>query len=300
MNFIPIAIVAYALNAGSILVAKAQLNSSIPNPLSYAFLSGVLQLVALLAIPFGFNMDFSLNVVILSLASGITFVLATLFLMQSIKDNEASVAGPVIGGLNPLFALILGSLLLNQALTNGQTISILILIAGAGVLTASYWIRKLVFDKRLLVLIASGFLYGLSYIFLREVFLQTSFINGMVLSRLAAGLFSIGLLVVPNFRDQIFRKPQGGGGAKQTGIIFLAGQLMGGVSSFLIFYAVSLANSSLVNSFFGVQYLVILIAAVLLAKKAPKLLDEKLTSLTIFQKIAGAVIMSVGLYLLAT
>lgn len=297
MNFIPIAIVAYALNALSILVAKAQLSSSIPNPLSYAFFSGILQLVALFLIPFGFSLDFSLNVTILSLASGITFVLATIYLMQSIKDNEASVAGPVVGGLNPLFALILGSLLLNQALTSTQTISILVLVAGAGVLTGSFWVKRLYFDRRLLVLIASGALYGLSYVFLREIFLQTSFINGLVLTRVAAGLFSISLLAVPVFRRQIFIKPKGG--TRQTGVIFLAGQLAGGISSFLIFYAVSLANSALVNSFFGVQYLVIMAAALLLAKRAPQLLDEKLSLLTIFQKIAGALIMSLGLYLLA-
>lgn len=297
MNFIPIAIVAYALNALSILVAKAQLSSSIPNPLSYAFFSGILQLVALFLIPFGFSLDFSLNVTILSLASGITFVMATLYLMQSIKDNEASVAGPVVGGLNPLFALILGSLLLNQALTSTQTISILVLVAGAGVLTGSFWVRRLYFDRRLLVLIASGALYGLSYVFLREIFLQTSFINGLVLTRVAAGLFSISLLAVPVFRRQIFIKPKGG--TRQTGVIFLAGQLAGGISSFLIFYAVSLANSALVNSFFGVQYLVIMAAALLLAKRAPQLLDEQLSLLTIFQKIAGALIMSLGLYLLA-
>lgn len=298
MSFIPIAIIAYALNALSILVAKAQLSSSVPNPLAYAFFGGILQLLALFLIPFGFNLDFSLNTVILSLASGLTFVLALITLMQSIKDNEASVAGPVVGGLNPLFALVIGAVFLSQTLNSNQTIAILVLIAGAFVLTANFWIKRLYFDRRLVSLILSGLFFGLSYVFLREVFLETSFINGLVLSRAATGIFSLGLLIIPGFRQQIFAKQAGPKG--KASMIFLLGQLAGGVSNFLIFYAVSLANSSLVNSFFGVQYLVILIAAVILHKKAAKLLDEKLTPISIFQKLLGAVIMSLGLYMITS
>jgi len=74
---------------------------------------------------------------------------------------------------------------------------------------------------------------------------------------------------------------------------------MGAVQGFLLTFAVSLANPALVNSLFGIQYLVILTTSLLLSKSHPNLLGERLTKAIILQKVTGSIILSIGLYLLA-
>ena len=299
MNFLPIAILAYALNGGALLVAKIQLQTSLPNPLVYTFYTSVLQLLAIFLIPFGFNSNISEPALIYSILSGIAFVFALYTLLYSMKENEVSVVGPLVGALNPFFALLFGVTLLNQAITQTQVAAFSILIIGALVLSANLWMKKLALGKQLTLIILSGFLFGLSYVLLREAFLQTNFIPGLIASRAAAGLFVLPLLILPKIRAQILGRGSSTSNIKQTGLIFMGGQIMSGVSNFLLFFGVSLASPALVNAVFGVQYLVILIVALILAKKSSKLLDERLSGNIIAQKIAGAVILSFGLYLLA-
>lgn len=298
--FIPISILAYALQGVSVLIAKAQLETSLPRPIAYAFYGTISQLLAILLIPFGFTWDFSSLVLTQSFLAGITFFIAVVLMMQGIKDNEASVAGPVIGALNPLFALIIGWIFLGQVLTANQTWAVVVLIIGAVILTLNNWIKGIkTFKYNFLTLVLSGALYGLSYVFLREVFLHTSFINGLVLSRIAVGICALTLLTLPSWRTQIFSKPKKEN-VEKTSLVFVVGQIAAGISNLLIFYAVSLANPAIVNSFFGIQYIIILIAAILLFKKHPKLLDEDTSKKTISLKIVGILILSCGLYLIAT
>ncbi|MDO8638968.1 MAG: hypothetical protein Q7R43_05305, partial [Candidatus Daviesbacteria bacterium] len=197
--------------------------------------------------------------------------------------------------------LILGGLFLGQILSVSQYLAFSILMAGTLVLTANLWRRKLQFSKKLLWIISSGFFFALSYILIRESFLYSNFLNGFIISRIAAALFVLTFLIPKSVRSQVisFKKSEHGITSKNTLILMVAGQLMGGLSVTMITFGVSLASPALVNSLFGVQYLVILIASFLLAKKHPQLLDEDLNKKTIFQKIIGAVIISIGLYLLA-
>lgn len=281
------------------LVAKAQLETSLPRPVAYAFYGTISQLLAVLLIPLGFDLNFSTTVLTQSFLSGFTFFIAVVLMMQGIKDTQASISGPVIGALNPLFALILGAFFLNHVLTTNQTLAVIVLIIGAMVLTLNNWIKGIKsFGGDFLILVLSGAFFGLSYVFLREVFLQTSFLNGLILSRFVVGICALTLLTYAPWRTQIFSKPKKEK-IEKTSIIFVFGQITAGISNFLIFYAVSLANPALVNSFFGIQYIIILFAAIFLFKNHPKILDEDLSRNTVALKIAGVLILSFGLYLIA-
>lgn len=299
MSFLPFAFFGYVLNAGSILVGKIQLQRDIPNPLVFTFYASILQVFILAFIPFGFTLDVPPYAQVAAILSGITFVIALYALVRGIKENETSVAGPVVGSLNPIFAFLLGFLFLNQTLTGQQFLAFFTIIAGTFLMTASLWLQKLGFEKKFLILLISGFLFGLSYVLLREAFLQTTFINGLIISRISSVIFALSFLLFPTLRSQILKfNLSTAGTSLNTTVIFIIGQSMGAVSNLLIAYAVSLTNPALVNSFFGVQYLTILIVAILLAGKNPHLLDETLTKGVILQKLVGVVILSYGLFLL--
>jgi drug/metabolite transporter (DMT)-like permease len=85
---------------------------------------------------------------------------------------------------------------------------------------------------------------------------------------------------------------------KKTGAIFLFGQACGGISFFLINYAFSLNSVTLVHALQGVQYIVLFLIIIILSKKFPKVLEEKLTPNVLGQKIIAIILIGIGLYVL--
>ena len=300
MNFLPVSILAYIFNGGSISIDKILLKKSLPNPIAYTFFVNALQLLALILIPFGFHwkMDSSTY---LAMASGIIGIGAFYTFFMSLKINEASAVGPIVGLLNPVFALVIGGVFLNQILGQRQYLAFFVLILGAAVLTFNIWSKHVGLSRKFTWMALAGFLFGLSYVLLREAFVGSSFINGLIISRASAGIIVLSFLLFPKLRREIFAADSQHSGitSKTTLILIGTGQAMGGLSGFLTTYGISLASPALVNSLFGVQYLTILGVAVFLAKKNPHLLDEELSQKVIMQKIIGAIIISLGLYLLA-
>src|SRR3989344_2518330 len=138
MSFLPIAVLAYALSGGAIIIDKILLKTSLPNPLTYAFYISLLQLLVLLLIPFGFSLNLG-TPAYLAIISGIFYVFALYTFFASLKKNEASVVGPLVGMLNPFFTILLGSLFLSQTLTPIQNFAVFILILGALILTLNIW-----------------------------------------------------------------------------------------------------------------------------------------------------------------
>lgn len=301
ISFLPIAILAYALEGGAVVINKIQLQTKQLNPVSYTFYSGILQALAIVLIPFGFNLNFTANTLLFAIFAGIFYILAMYVFFKSLKLNEVSVAGPLVGALNPLFTLIIGAAILNQTLSSSQFGAFMILIAGSLMLTLNLWVHNLTFGKNLLWICLAGLLFALSYVFLREAFLQTSFINGLVISRVAAGIFALSWIAIPVFRKQIISPDKNTPRVynKPVLLLFLAAQVMAGLAVFLLFFATSLAPPALVNALFGVQYLIILPVALFLGKNHPSLLDENLKYNVLLQKIVGAGILSLGVYLLS-
>lgn len=295
MNFILVAVLAYILNGGVILVDKILLKTSVPNASVYTFYINALGLISLLLLPFGVN--FNLQIIIPGAVSGVAFAFATLTFFQSLKSGEASVCAPVVGALNPFFGFILGSLFLNQVLNPQEITGFFVILAGTGILTFNLWFSKLGLNKQAFLMVLSGLLYAISFLFLKEVFSGSNFVTGLVFTRTAAAATVFCFLLSKKLRGQIFDSQTFK--FKSTSSLLLFGQSMGAGSGLLLVYATSLASPALVNSLFGMQYIVILGAALILGKNHPNLLDEKLTKSVIFQKILGAGILSFGVYLLS-
>lgn len=297
ISFLPISILAYALNGGSIVIDKILVTQRIGSPFVYTFYINLLALFTVVFLPFG--VEFNIPVLVYSTLAGVTGNLALLAFFQSLKTGEASVVGPTVGFLNPAFTLIIGSLFLNQTITQNQFIAFLVLMIGGLVLTFGIWSKGLKINQQLVMIALAGLFFALSYLFLKEAFLVSNFMSGLVISRLAGALFALSFILLPEVRNSIFAPKNRGQSIKTTGLLLLLGQAMGAVQGLLLTFATSLANPALVNSVFGIQYLVILGVALILYKKHPYLLGEKLTKTSILQKVIGVIILSFGLYLLS-
>lgn len=297
INFLPVSILAYSLNAGAILIDKILLRQAIPHPLTYTFYISLLGGVVVLLLPFGFSFSLT-DSFLAAVFSGIFFVGALYTFFWSLKHHEASVVGPLVGALNPLFTLVMGALILGEMLTSNQLVAFGVLLVGAAVLTFNMWFGKVRWSKDAWSIPLSGFLFGLSYLFLRAAFLEGSFLDGLIISRLSAALLALSWLLIPSLRTQLIFSSKENPISFNSKVWLFLGQGMGALSALLLFYGTSLSSPALVNSLFGVQYLVILLVALLLLPKHPRLLGEQLGPRVIIQKITGAAVLSFGLYLL--
>lgn len=299
MSFLPISILAYILVAGAVVVDKILLKKAVSTPLAYAIYVNLLQFTVLLLIPFGFSLTFQTSTY-LAISSGFISVFALITFFYSLKLSEASLVSPLIGAFTPLLALLIEWLILGQTLAPGQYLAILVLTFGTIIFTHTEWTHHFQLSHRLSWMLLSGFLFALSFVLLRQAFLQTSFINGLVISRVSAGFLALILLISPTIRSQVLDHHRGSPlVSRRSFALMIFGQIMGGASGLLITFAITLASASLVNSLFGVQYLAILAAALILAKKYPHVLGEKLSKRVAVQKLAGVAVLSLGLYLLA-
>ncbi len=299
MGFLPIALAAYILNGFSLIIDKSLVDNNIKNPLVYAFYIGILSFAVLLLIPFGFYLP-SNEAIILAILSGVIFILAQVTFFEALQEYNASIVSPIVGTLNPVFSLILGAIFLSHFLVGTQYLAFSLLILGGVILTFNLWWGKHRIDYNFLMMIISGFLFGLSYVLLGASFELSSFVDGLVISRIAMGLLVISFLFFPKTRQAILSGSLTKNHfANKIGFLVLTSQAAGAVSGLLVSFAITKANPALVNSLFGVQYILILGAAILLAKSHPHILDENLSKKVLIQKILGVIIISLGLGLLA-
>lgn len=298
MIYLPIAIFAHLLNGFSLIVDKTLMDHQLKSPFVYTFYIGLLSILAILLIPFGFYIP-QFIAVVYAISSGIVYIVALLAFFKSLQSSDLTVVSPIVGTLNPVFALILGFTFLNEQFSQNQLTAFGLLILGSIILTFNLWWRKHSFNKNLIYLAASGFFFGLSYVLLREAFLQSSFISGLVLSRVAMVGTVILFLFTPKIRWQISAsRLTKNHFMSKTGLLVLGGQLAGGLSGFLVAFAVSLASPAVVNSLHGLQYIMLLLIAVFLSKSHPNILDEQINRKTLGQKIFATLLISLGLFYL--
>ncbi|MCL5409419.1 MAG: DMT family transporter [Patescibacteria group bacterium] len=299
MSYLPISIISYALNGFSLIVDKTLLNESLPSPYVYTFYIGLLSALVVFLIPLGATMP-NLQGAIFAILSGIFFALSLVTFFTSMRHTVVTVVGPIVGTVNPVFALIVGSLILNQELVAHQWVSFLLLITGGIILTFNLWWGKHSLDKNFLIMILSGCFFGLSYVMLRQAFLYDSFLNVLIVSRLALTAIVLIFLFFPQTRHDIFGSQiTHNHFANKTSALVLSSQLAGGVSGLMLAWAVSMASPAIVNSIYGVQYIVLLGGAIILAKSHPHFLEERFTPLVLVQKILAVIIISLGLVYLA-
>lgn len=295
MSHLPFTLLAYFLNALSVLTSKFLLSRVIPDPLVYIFYISLVSFLAVLAIPL--TRIPNLEVFSLASFSTILWTLGAYFMFRALKIGDVARVIPVIGTLIPLILLIFA--LETHTINNLQTWAIWLLITGMVFLTLPDWRLKLSAGE-IVFEVSSAILFAVSYIILRQAYLKFDFFSVIVWSRLIILPIAILILVIPNLRKKIFTSagPKINFSSKE-GLVFAGGQLSGGVSELLILFSISLANPALVNSLQGIQYVFLLIFAAVLSKKYPAIFGEKYTPLILVSKIIGIGLLGTGLYLLA-
>ncbi|MEK7168073.1 MAG: EamA family transporter [Patescibacteria group bacterium] len=293
MTWLLIAIFAYFLNAVAVTVDKFLIEKKIPNPAVYAFFISVLSLLAVVIAPFGFHL-YSFNQIIIALLAGILFAFALLFMFKALSRNEASRISPFMGGLQPIFIFILAFFFLGEALAPNAFLAFILIILGTVVIS---WQKGKMDKTSYLFALISTLLFAVSYTVNKYAFVNQDFISGFVWTRIGAFLGALLIILPPkNLKAVIkeFKKPK-----KGARPLFLIGQICGALSFILINYVIAISPSvAVVNALQGLQYVFLLLIVLFLAKKFPKILEEKFALKVLIQKIIAIALLLIGLILL--
>ncbi len=295
MNHLPFTLTAYLFNALSVLSNKFLLSKTIPDPLIYVFYISLVSFLAIFALPFTHTP--TIEAFNLASASTLLWTLGAYLMFKALKIGQVSRVIPIIGTLIPLMLLFFASQ--TNAISPTQAWAVLILSLGMIFLTLHDLLKGELNKEELALEILSAGSFALSYIFLRQAYLQLDFLSVLVWSRLILLPFCILVLAIPALRKKIITS----NGPKinffsKAGLIFLGGQVSGTASELLILFSISLANPALVNSLQGTQYVFLLLFALILGKKYPQVFKEKYTPKVMILKIIGIGLIGIGLYLL--
>ncbi len=306
MNWIYFSFFSYFLGALAIILDKFLLGSKrISSPPVYSFYIAILGLVTIVIFPFYFYIP-SISQMTISIIAGILFTFGILSLYFAIKAGETSRVTPIVGAVTPLSCYLISLIFYGSELGIEQIIGVMLLIFGG--LFISFDLPLNVNKKKFVTgfypaIMAGIFLAVSSLLVNKYVYSQVNFFNGFIWTRIGAFVGVMSLFAVPQWRKDIikslagFKKP--GKRSYNTGALFVTNKVIGGTSSIVLNYAFKLGSVTLINSLVSVQYVFVLVLAVIFSFWFPRIFTEKLYFWDWAQKIMAIGNIALGVYLVS-
>ena len=294
MSWIGWATIGYFFNSIVAVVDKSLLGQKrMDNPAVYTFAISCLGLLALLLIPFGWQNP-TLWGWVYGLISGACFTIALYIMFTVLKTGEASRIPAFIGSLNPIFVFTGSFILIGERLLPWHLAAFLVLVMGGFLMVGGPG----GLNRRSIVLATlSSLVFGLAFVLLKLTFSEATFVTGLIVSRFGAFLTGLLLLLIPgtwaSFGHMVGKTSNG------LKFSFIGGQASGAIAGVLNSYAVSLASVTLVEALQGMQYIFILILALLVSYKWPQLLREEFSKSALIRKACGIILIAGGLWWLS-
>jgi len=307
MFWVVIALTAHLMNALVFVVDKSLLStkdSIVSQPARYAALSGLVAAGAVVVLPFGFALPNNF-VVMWSLLAGVFWVAALWLFFIALKNGESSRVVPIAGSAVPLFTLIIATTLLGEVLTGQHLLAVTALIIG-GMLLSIRLTKGGGVSKRVLgAATLSGAAFAAHFATVDYIYDRFEpFLAAFAYSRMGVGLAALVLLifVLATYKKPRSSQKKAASKVKRAGMIiavaFISSKLLGALALILQNYAISLGSVTIVNALQGTQYAFLLLLAIIISRKLPKLFTEELKRVVLTQKIAGIVVIAIGLVLL--
>ncbi|MCK5084099.1 MAG: DMT family transporter [Candidatus Pacebacteria bacterium] len=297
-SWILITITAHFLNAIVSIIDKHIVSNTVLRPVAYTFYSGVFQILFIALVPIvGFTIP-ETGFFILGISNGALFILALLIFYKALKLGEASRVIPVVGATVPIFTVLLSYLIMGELLTTKQFFAFAFFVLGGFLLSSKLDNGRFSMIKGFLPAAIAGLLFALYYTLIKYLYLHISFFDGFILFQIGGFFGAVLLLLSKQNRKKIFSTPETI--KKRTAYLFIPNKILAAVAAILIFYAISIEDSSvaIINSLQSVQYVFVLLFAIILSKKLPKLYHEQARGNVIMQKVGAIVLIGIGLVLL--
>ncbi len=206
----------------------------------------------------------TIQVVGMSILAAYTFFMALVSLYDALRKEEAVNVMPIVGAISALSTLCLSFVFLEVTLSSNFMWGVIILILG------TLLVAQIIPDRyTMLTMVHSGFFFGLHYITMKGLFMETSFADGFFWSRIGLVFFALSLLMVPTYLHKIMEQTKQTENKARTGVVVLIAKILAGVSAFLLLKATDLGDVTVVQALDGLKFVFILLVTVLFARTLP-------------------------------
>lgn len=294
-----LALTAYILFAASTITDKYLLAKPLPDARVYAFYTGILGLLAFVLAPFGFQIPHP-AITAIGIFAGALFIAALFLFFSAIKAGEVSRVGIALGGFTPLFTLLFTYIVTSQLPARDEYLALALLLAGSMVIAFDQYERIVHNLKIISLVLSSSLLFGLYFTIAKFLFTVQPFVSAFIWIKIGGTFFAFLFLVSPKVRELLFAHKNNP--PKKAAGIFLAKNAAGGIGALLLHLAISAARTggvAVINALQGAQFALVFIAAVVLTKKFPGVIKEKIDRNTMIVKLTGTGLIVAGIILLA-
>lgn len=297
MYWLIVIILAYLFFGLAALGDKLVLSGK-PNPKSYTFYVGVFSLFVIFLIPFA-RLSFPNTTQIFWISLDAMVHIAGLYAMyHALEKFDVSRVVVTIGATQPIFIFFLAWIFWGpQFMPLIDIAAFIILLVGSIIISIEKTPKTT--GNYLKITLLSSVMFSLDFIFSKFVFLNQSFLDGIIWIRIFVFLFVLVFLISKNSRKEIFARHMVLD--KKTQRIFLFAQSCGGIANFLQSFAISLAPIAflaVVNSLKGIQYAFLFLITMFFSFFLPKILKEEISKKVIFQKTLSIILIAVGMAML--
>lgn len=225
--------------------------------------------------------------------SGMLYMAAMLFYLEALQTEEASIVAPLFQAA-PIFAYGLAYVVLGETLTPVQLAGGVAIVLGA--LSLSWQGRGAPFKAHLvLLMLVCTFTLAVASVIFKVFAIEDAFWSTTFWTYAGEAVFGFSILLVPAYRRQfgaLFR-------TNRAALLAVNGaneliNLGGGLGTR---YALLLAPLSIVQAIGSTTSLFVFLFGALLALFVPRLGRENLSRRNVLQKSAGAVLVSIGVWL---
>lgn len=267
------------------------------SPARFVFYSTAPLLLLFLAVPFGGTLagwDY-----LVALLSGCGFGLGLYFMYRGFEKSEVSHIGPLVGGSIPVVTLILGSLFLNEQLTDKMLWGVMFLIIGSFVIAMEYTSRRFAFKLAMIWGVLAALAFAISHVTAKYLYTRYGFVDGFVWSRAMIGVFGFLFLLIPKAAKDIFSsvKTKPSDESRNSVLLVAADKILGVAGVVIIQFAISLGSVTVINALAGVQFAVLVLLVGVMTKCFPKRFKEEYSATEVVQEAIAIVLISIGLAL---
>jgi uncharacterized membrane protein len=294
---------AYTLSAFNSVVDKHLLGKKIPNPLVYSFYVGIFSIFVVALVPFGIKWP-GLYQFGAAIFTGSVYLLALYFFFSALKSDEASRVVSIVGGVTPVFVLVLSTVIFGTLLTRVDLYAFALLVSGSVIISLRksktcgvFEFNKYSCVRSIEMAFLAALFFALFFVSAKFVFLNQPFISGFIWTRIGSFIAASAMLIFAVNRNIIFHTTKSV--KAKSGGLFILNKIIAGVSFLVLNYAISIGEVALVNALEGFKYVLLLVMAVIFTKWFPHVIKEQFSVLIVLQKTLAVVLIFTGIFLLA-
>jgi|SRR5680860_258590 len=310
MDWLFIALSAYLFLAIANLLDKFLVDKVLKNSKAYAFIACTMGLLVLIISPWFIEWPglfwFSVNIV-----SGFLFAIALWTLYEALKRGEAAKTIVLVGGLIPIFTILLSLVLFNEQYTRNQWFGMGFLLLGIFIIVLLPESRN--FTNRLLhrfglknvhtryalrIATISALFYAIYFVASKYAYNNQPFVSAFLWNRLGAGIFVLLFLIKEKDRLAIYSLFNKSTPNKNKGLVVF-NQILGSSGFILQNYAISLGPVAIINALQGFQYAFLLLLSSVLAFFLPHIFKDRFSWKIMIQKIFAITLVGIGLAFIA-